>query len=155
MPRFLLTACLSLGCAFILSGGDALAPDKLALLHDSGGWEYLKMGSKQSGIQTDYTCFDGHPHPDTCRGTLTLTPNNTFVQKTYIHHQSVSRTGTYRLQGDQLAFFDEFGTIDGPYTISIDTQEKSMSMQMPQVQVELQLEKEYKRRMHRGSGHSK
>ena len=141
--------------ALLLSGRDTLTADQLALLQDAGGWEYLRMGDKDNGIQTVHTCFDGHPHPDTCRGTLTLTPANSFVQKVYIHHQSVSRTGTYQLQGNQLAFFDEFGTRDGPYTVTIDMQNKSMSMQMPQVQVELQLEKEYKRRLARHSASSR
>jgi hypothetical protein len=55
----------------------------------------------------------------------------------------VARHGTYQLDGDQLAFFDEFGTRDGPYTIAIDAEKKSMSMQMPQVHMELELESEY------------
>jgi hypothetical protein len=62
-----------------------------------------------------------------------------------VHHQSVSRHGTYSLDGDQLAFFDEFGTRDGPYTIAIDSDKASMSLRMPQVHLELLL-KNRKRR---------
>jgi len=98
-----------------------------------------------SGIQTNHTCFDGRPHPDVCSGTLTFSEDNTFVANIYIHGKNVPRNGTYKLDGDQLAFFDEFGTRDGPYTIELDVDAKSLIMKMPQVRVVLELEKEYKR----------
>jgi hypothetical protein len=142
-----LLLCPLLLCASVVPLGarDDLNRDQLKLLQDSGGWEYTKIDDSDSGIQTEHTCFDGTPHPDTCSGTLTLSADNTFVQKVEIHHESVARHGTYQLDGDQLAFFDEFGTKDGPYTISIDAEKKSMSMQMPQVHMELELESEYRK----------
>jgi hypothetical protein len=129
----------------VSSAGDDLTNDQLSLLKDSGGWEYIKMSNPTSGIQTVHTCFDGKPHPETCSGTLTLTPDHTFAQNTFIHHQKVSRSGTYELNGNQLAFYDEFGTIDGPYTLHINTQSKSMVMEMPQIKIEMELYKEYKK----------
>ncbi|HEY3937719.1 MAG TPA: hypothetical protein VGL97_09825 [Bryobacteraceae bacterium] len=144
MSKNLLPCLLLVSASVALLGAhDELNRDQLKLLQDSGGWEYTKIESPENGIQTEHTCFDGTPHPDACSGTLTLASNNTFVQKVNIHHESVARHGTYQLDGDQLAFFDEFGTQDGPYTISIDTEKKSMSMQMPQVHMELELESEY------------
>jgi hypothetical protein len=61
------------------------------------------------------------------------------VQKVTVHHQSVARHGTYEIDGDRLAFFDEFGTKDGPYTVAIDADKLSMSLRMPQVHMELLL----------------
>ena len=131
----------------VVSAGDDLGPDKMALLQDSGGWEYLSMNDSQNGFPTQHVCFDGNPHPDACSGTLTLTSDNRFVQKVLINHQSVARSGTYQLDGNQLAFFDEFGTRDGPYTIDIDTPSKSMNMDMPQIKVRLMLYKEYRKQL--------
>lgn len=122
-----------------LSAHDDLNQDQLKLLQDSGGWEYVGIEDSDAGVQTQHTCFDGKPHPDVCSGTLTLSSGNTFVQEVNVHHQSVSRHGTYSLNGDQLAFFDEFGTRDGPYTIAIDPDKTSLSLRMPQVRLELLL----------------
>jgi hypothetical protein len=146
MPKIL---CLSLAFLCLatarLGAHDELTGDQLQLLNDPGGWEYVKIEDSDAGIQTEHTCFDGKPHPDVCSGTLTLSSGNTFVQKVSVHHQSVSRHGTYSLDGDQLAFFDEFGTRDGPYTVAIDSDKASMSLRMPQVHLELLL-KNRKRR---------
>ena|GEM_PF-1576089 len=117
----------------------ALSDDELKLLQDPGGWEYIKIADSDNGIQTEHTCFDGSPHPDICSGTLTLSSDKTFVQKVNVHHQSVSRHGTYELDDDQLAFFDEFGTKDGPYTVAIDSEKKSLLLRMSSVQIELLL----------------
>jgi hypothetical protein len=144
VTRIVLASCLFVKC---ISAFDDFDPDQLALLQDSGGWEYISMNDSQDGFPTQHVCFDGRPHPDTCSGKLTLTGSNTFVQEVFIHHQSVSRHGTYELNGDQLAFFDEFGTRDGPYTIDIDTVGKFMTMEMPQIKVKLQLYKEYRKQL--------
>ena len=146
MPKvlYLSLAFLCLATAR-LGARDELNGDQLQLLNDPGGWEYIKIEDSDAGIQTEHTCFDGKPHPDVCSGTLTLSSGNTFVQKVSVHHQSVSRHGTYSLDGDQLAFFDEFGTRDGPYTVAIDPEKTSMSLRMPQVHLELLL-KNRKRR---------
>src|SRR5579883_1694655 len=110
---------------------DTLGPEKLALLQDATGWEYVSMDDAQNGFPRQHTCFDGNPHPDECSGRLTFTRQNRFIQQVSIQHQTVARHGTYQLDGNQLAFFDEFGTRDGPYTIDIDTDKKLMSMDMP------------------------
>ncbi len=130
-----------------ISAFDEFAPDQMALLQDSGGWEYISMNDNQNGFPTQHVCFDGHPHPDSCSGKLTLTGSKTFVQEVAIQHRTVSRHGTYQLNGKQLAFFDEFGTRDGPYTINIDAAGKFMTMDMPQVKVKLQLYKEYRKQL--------
>jgi hypothetical protein len=122
-----------------LGAHDDLSDDQLKMLKDPGGWEYVEIEDSDAGIQTQHTCFDGKPHPDVCSGTLTLSSGNTFVQKVTVHHQSVARHGTYELDGDQLAFFDEFGTRDGPYTVAIDPDRTSLSLRMPQVHMELLL----------------
>lgn len=137
MPKSLYFSIVLLATA--LSARDGLSDDRIKLLHDPGGWEYIKIEDSDAGIQTEHTCFDGTPHPDVCSGTLTLSAGNTFVQQVSVHHQTVSRHGTYTLDGDQLAFFDEFGTKDGPYTISIDPEKTSLSLRMPQVHMDLLL----------------
>ena len=142
--RICLVSCLLVSC---ISAFDELAPDQVALVPDSGGWEYISMNDSQDGFPTQHVCFDGHPHPDACSGKLTLTGSNTFVQEVVVHHQSVSRHGTYELDGSQLAFFDEFGTRDGPYATNIDTQGKFMTMDLPPTKVKLQLYKEYRKEL--------
>jgi hypothetical protein len=142
--RFLMTSAL---LTVAVSAFDKLPPDQIALLQDPGGWEYVSMDDSQDGFPTQHTCFDGTPHPDACRGLLTLRSSKTFTQEVFIHQQSVARHGRYELKGDKLAFFDEFGTRDGPYTISVDTVNKLMTMDMPQVKVRLMLYKEYKKQM--------
>ena len=144
MPKTLylsiyLSAALLCVAVSRLGARDDLNDDQLKLLKDPGGWEYVEIEDSDAGIQTEHTCFDGKPHPDVCSGTLTLSSGNTFVQKVTVHHQSVARNGTYELDGDRLAFFDEFGTKDGPYTVAIDSDKSSMSLRMPQVHMELLL----------------
>lgn len=138
MPKILYLSIVLLA-ATGLSARDELSDDRIKLLQDPGGWEYIKIEDSDAGIQTEHTCFDGTPHPDVCSGTLTLSAENTFVQQVTVHHQTVSRRGTYTLDDDQLAFFDEFGTRDGPYTISIDPEKTSLSLRMPQVHMDLLL----------------
>ena len=138
MPKILYLSIVLLA-ATGLSARDEISGDRIKLLQDPGGWEYIKIEDSDAGIQTEHTCFDGTPHPDVCSGTLTLSAENTFVQQVTVHHQTVSRRGTYTLDDDQLAFFDEFGTRDGPYTISIDPEKTSLSLRMPQVHMDLLL----------------
>ncbi len=125
-----------------------LNTDELKMLRDSGGWEYVTMSrNERNGFPTQHNCFDGRPHPGQCSGSLTLSGNNTFVQNLRIQGQTVRRTGTYQLNGDQLAFIDELGTQDGPYTLTLDAQAKSLVLQMPQVRMEFLLESEYRKNM--------
>jgi cold shock CspA family protein len=123
----------------------ALSSDQRKLLHDSGGWEFVTVTDPDSGIQTTHTCFDGHPHPDQCSGTLTFSSSGTFVKNIYIHHQAVQRHGKYELDGDQLVFYDELGTRDGPYTVAIDSVNKIMTLDMPQIHIGLELKSEYRK----------
>ena len=122
-----------------------LSQDELKLLRDSGGWEYISLSDNDSGFQTTHTCFDGRPHPHVCSGTLTLNSDNTFTQQVHIQGKTVSRNGKYDLDDNHIAFYDEFGTRDGPYRLTIDTRAKRLTLEMPQVRAELQLEKEYKK----------
>ena len=121
-----------------------LSADDISLLQDSGGWEYISLSDSDNGIQTVHTCFDGTPHPEQCSGTLALTAGNTFLQNVHIHGETVQRHGTYQLDGNQLSFFDELGTKDGPYDVELNNKEKSLVLKMAQVRIELELEKAYK-----------
>jgi hypothetical protein len=141
-----------LTCALAFSGfplsvaaQGALSDDQLKTLHDPGGWEYIKMGDVYNGLQVEHSCFDGHPHPEQCSGALTLNPGNTFVQKTRIYGQTVQRHGTYELDGNQLTFFDEFGTKDGPYALTINMQTKRLVLQTEAVRIDLELESQYRK----------
>ena len=129
--------------ALPLSAFDSLNQDQIKLLKDPGGWEYTKLSNDTSGFPTEHTCFDGTPHPNECSGSLTLVDDQKFVQQVIVQGQAVTRNGTYQLDGDQLAFFDEFGTRDGPYTAQIDAIKKTMVLAMPQIRMELTLESEY------------
>lgn len=134
-----------IGCVAVMSARDTLSRDQLKLLQDAGGWEYITISDPDSGVQTTHTCFDGQPHPNQCSGTLTLNPDNSFVQQVHIHGQTVARHGTYQIDGTQIAFLDEFGTKDGPYQLTLDTEAQRMVLEMPQVRDELELEKRYKK----------
>ena len=145
MRRF--SPLLAAAFAGILWAGD-LSSDELKMLQDSGGWEYVTMSrNEQNGFPTQHACFDGQPHPGQCSGTLVLTSGKTFSQNMRIQGKTVRRTGTYQLNGDQLAFVDELGTQDGPYTLTLNTQAKSLVLQMPQARIELLLESEYRKNM--------
>ena len=143
--EFLMSAFVLCTLPVYVAAQGALSDDQLKMLHDPGGWEYIKIGDVDNGIQTQHTCFDGHPHPNQCSGTMTLNPGNTFLQKTRIHGQTVQRHGTYQLDGNQLTFFDELGTKDGPYALSINTQTKRLVLQMQPVRIDLELESQYRK----------
>jgi hypothetical protein len=135
---FLLAALASVP----LSAFDDLNADQAKLLTDSGGWEYTKL-SDHTGVPTDHVCFDGSPHPNECSGSLTLVDDGTFVQQVIISGTRVDRHGNWKRDGNHVAFFDEFGTQDGPYTAEIDVVNKLMVLSMPQIKMELTLESEY------------
>ena len=132
-------------CPTLLRAQDVLSADELKMLQDPSGWEYIKISDVDNGIQTQHTCFDGHPHPQQCSGTLTFSAGTTFVQKTRIHGQTVQRHGTYQLDGNQLTFFDELGTKDGPYAVSINTQTKRLVLEMQPLRIDLELESQYRK----------
>jgi hypothetical protein len=139
MPLRPLRILALLSGAAVLCAFSDLSRGQLKLLQDPGGWEYLKMTS--GGMQTEHVCFDGKPHPETCSGRLTLSTANKFVQEVSIRGQRVPRNGTYTLEGDQLTFVDELRTPDGPYTIEVDMEKKSLVMYTAQVRIELVLQK--------------
>ncbi len=127
-----------------LSAWQDLTHQQVKLFQDPGGWEFITVTDPDSGIQTTHTCFDGKPHPKTCRGTLTFSRDNKFVKNIYIHGQQVPRHGTYQLSGNQLVLYDELGTRDGPYTIALDVAKSQLTMDMPQVHIALMLEHAYR-----------
>lgn len=148
-----LAGCVALlGLGACLSGRDGLNQDELKMLEDAGGWEYITISDDHGGMQTTHTCFDGQPHPQACSGTLTFNPDNTFVQQVHIHGKTVARHGTFQLDGSGIALFDEFGTKDGPYQLTLDMQAKRLTLEMPQVRDEFQLEKEYKKQRRQAGG---
>ncbi len=69
-----------------------VSTDELNLLQDPDGWEYTKIVTA-NGFPTDHPCFDGTPHPQECRGTLTLGSDERFVKKIYIQGQPDTRSG--------------------------------------------------------------
>lgn len=119
--------------------GDA----EMKMLRDSGGWEYTKI-SNDIGFPTQHTCFDGAPHPDQCRGTLTLGTDDKFVKKIYIKGLPDTRQGRYKVDGNQITFFDEFDVQDGPYDLTLDTVAKTLTLGLAGQKIELMLETEYK-----------
>ena len=137
--------------SFRAVAGATLDSDQLKMLQDSGGWQYIELSDAALGVQTEHSCFDGHPHPGECSGTLTLTPNKTFLESLLIEGKSYQRHGAYQLDGDQLTLFDELGTRDGPYTVSVDLQRRTMVMQMSpaggDVRCQFMLNREYRKRL--------
>jgi hypothetical protein len=144
LVRLISVVCFTALLCAPLSAFEDLNASQTKLLTDSGGWEYTKL-SDNTGVPTQHVCFDGSPHPNECSGTLTLVDDGTFIQQVVISGTAVDRHGTWKLDGDQLAFFDEFGTQDGPYTVEIDAVKKTMVLSMPQIRMELTLESEYRK----------
>jgi hypothetical protein len=60
------------------------------------------------------------------------------------------RGGRYEVKDDQLTFWDEHETRDGPYTISLDLNEKTLHMESVQagvkIEMSLLLESEFKKK---------
>ncbi|HZS53324.1 MAG TPA: hypothetical protein VFA65_02900 [Bryobacteraceae bacterium] len=120
------------------------------MLRDSGGWQYIVISDVDNGIQTTHTCFDGRPHPNSCSGTVTFAQDDTFSIIMRIHGQAYQRHGTYEVNDGQLSFFDELGTRDGPYTVTVNTQTKRLMLEMQQVRMGLELESQYRADMKAG-----
>ena len=130
--------------SLLVAAGQSLSPDELKLLQDPGGWEYVKVSDDDAGVQTEHVCFDGQPHPNQCSGKLTLSGDKTFVKQISIHGENVDRHGTFELNDEGIAFYDELGTRDGPYALQLDANAKTLVLSMPQVKLELELESQYK-----------
>ncbi len=144
MIRVLTYSLAALACVLAFAARNGLDDASLKMLQDPGGWEYISVDDSDSGIQTQHTCFDGRPHPQECSGTLMLAPDNTFVQNIHIHGQTVGRHGTYKLESEKIAFFDEYGAEDGPYSLDLNTQTKQLVLSMAQVHIQLELESQYR-----------
>ena len=144
MPKRLSTLTLAGASVALGLTLGSLTPDELKLLQDPGGWEYVTVSDEDAGVQTQHVCFDGQPHPRQCSGKLILRPDNTFTMQVTIHGENVDRHGTYELDDDQIAFFDEFGNRDGPYTLQLNSETKRLVLSMPQVRLDLELESQYK-----------
>lgn len=133
--------------AFVVSGFADLIPQQVKLLEDSGGWDYIKMSD--SGMRTEHPCFNGQPPTEECSGRLILGADGKFTQSVTIHGQVVPRHGTYTLESDQLTLVDELETKDGPYTVEIDTQAKTLVLSTASVRIELTLHKALQNRRRR------
>jgi hypothetical protein len=111
----------------------ALDQDQLKLFNDPQGWEYIAIFDHDNGVQMQHQCFvEGSPGTGACRGMLFLPPDGHFTQTVTVHGSTLERHGTYELDDDQLTFQDELGTKDGPYTVDLKTDEKSMRISMRQ-----------------------
>ncbi len=108
----------------VVSGFADLSPQQVKLLKDPSGWDYIKMSD--TGMQTEHPCFNGQPPTEECNGRLIFGTDGKFSQSVTIHGQTVPRHGTYTLEGDQVTLVDELETKDGPYTVEIDTQAKTL-----------------------------
>jgi hypothetical protein len=140
----LLAVFVASGFLVLAARGEVLSSEEMKLLQDADGWEYISISDSDNGVQTHHVCFDGHPHPEECSGTLTFTAANTFAQKVHIHGQTVQRNGKYEVDGDNLALFDELGTKDGPYATHLNLQSKSLVLETAPVRIELELENQYR-----------
>lgn len=123
---------------------DDLSATAMQMFSDPGGWQYITVSDVDGGIQTTHTCFNGRPHPNSCSGTVTFASDNTFAITMRIHGQAYRRHGTYQLDDGQLSFFDELGTRDGPYAVTLNSQTKRLVLEMPQLRMELELESQYR-----------
>ncbi len=77
---------------------------------------------------------------------MTLGSDERFVKRIYIEGQPDTRTGRYKIDSQELTFFDEYDTQDGPYKITIDSREKTLVLELGSERMELMLEKEYRSR---------
>lgn len=125
----------------LLLGSQAVADssldqDALNMLRDPGGWEYTAVFDLDNGMHMTHACFvAGQPKPEECRGTLTFTADDDFLQNIYIHGEDVQRHGAYELDDDQITLTDELGTKDGPYRLEVHTKTKTMRISMRQAGV--------------------
>lgn len=116
----------------------ALDDERLKMLHDAQGWEYVSIFDHDNGMPMQHQCFvEGAAGEGACRGTLIFSNNGNFQQSVTAHGKTLDRHGTYELDDDQLTFEDELGTKDGPYKVEINTDEKTMRFSMRQAGVEI------------------
>jgi hypothetical protein len=131
-----LGACSIIAALLLPTACLALDQDQLKLLHDPHGWQYVSIFDRDYGMQMQHQCFvEGDPSQGACRGMLYFASDGTFRQTVTVHGSTLERHGTYHLDGDQLSFQDELGTKDGPYTLEINTDAKTMRFSMRQAGV--------------------
>jgi hypothetical protein len=147
----LLSVLLTLLYAALLGrAAEMLSHDELAMLKDPGGWEYLVINDPNNGFKTQAACFDAQ-RTGACEGKLFFNADGSFTQTITAEGKSMHRGGTYKLDGRDVTFFDEHGTSDGPYTLKVDTQARTLVVDATRagvgVHMELLLEKEFKKRL--------
>src|SRR5579884_1439771 len=128
MLRILLATVVCAGTSL------ALSSDETALLQDPGGWEYQTITDGNNGFQTQAVCFV-EAFTGKCRGTLLFRTDRSFRQDISARGSSMHRGGRYEVSGDQVTFWDEHNTPDGPYAVSINLQEKTMHLETTQAGV--------------------
>lgn len=134
----------------------ALDQDQLKLFQDPQGWEYIAIFDHDNGVQMQHQCFvEGSPSTGACRGMLFLSSDGRFTQTVTVHGSTLERHGTYDLDDDQLTFQDELGTKDGPYTVEIKTEDKSMRFSMRQAGVLIGADLKLKNQSKKQSGKQK
>jgi hypothetical protein len=127
----------------------ALTPDELALLQDPGGWEYMTITDADNGFETQHVCFDPKA-PGQCSGNLLFRTDNTFKKSMRVHGQTVDRGGSYQVDGNSIVFLDEFNNKDGPFTVHLNKDSRTLVLEAVlagvHFRMELLQEKEFRRR---------
>lgn len=134
MGRFLIVL---VSTALLWASADLSQADR-DLLQNPKGWDYIDVFDLHNGVQMHHECFvEGHPNPDVCSGTLTLSPDGTFTQVIRIHGTDVNRHGTFQLDDGQITLEDELGTKDGPYQIELNAEAKTLRLTSNQAGVQV------------------
>ena len=141
---------LAAGLALLAYARQDLGRDQLALFQDASGWELLSITDANNGFETQHTCFD-KAETGQCRGNLTFRRDRTFLQSVTVGSKSLNRHGSYELAGNSITFLDEFGTKDGPYSLDLNLDAKTLKIETRQagvvVKMDLLLETEYRKRL--------
>jgi hypothetical protein len=131
-------------------GQGTLTHDELSMLRDADGWEYISISDPGNGFQTQAACFDSE-RTGACEGTLIFREDNSFTQTISAQGKTMHRGGTYKLDDHNVTFVDEHGTEDGPYSLKIDLDAKTLMVDANRagvgVHMELLIEKVFKKRL--------
>jgi hypothetical protein len=126
----------------------ALSQDDIALIQEPGGWEYLSITDADNGFKTTHVCFDEKGRGP-CHGTLLFAKDGTFAQDVSVHGQTLHRQGKYELSDAGAVFYDELGTKDGPYTLTLDRTDSLLTLETVQagvtIRMTLELEREFRK----------
>jgi hypothetical protein len=136
---------------FIVGVALALSPDELKLFQDPGGWEYQTITEANNGFKTEGTCFT-ETYTGRCRGNLFFREDGSFTQVLSGSGRSMHRGGRYELNGNQLTFWDEHDTKDGPYAVTLKPASNMLRIETTQagvvLRMDLMLEREFKKTHH-------